>query len=412
MEKHHCTYCNIWIPGDRISIQNHDASQRHKERTQKQYQIRTREREVAQREEAKQQRELQQVEQAARGRFARGLSGQPVEESNVAFDMPAVGPLPRQMHEIIKAVAPPPPPPRKVAPLINSSVMAPPPPPRPIVLMPQSIGDFQNTSQLQQPPPPPAKKKKKSKKAPPAPPKDTRPKKSDGFYRVRGIVYLEGSFHEIKLVPKKNLEVWVEDLEDWRPATITKVIETRDTSTSKTRKEYAVEYQVNDEDENEKATGTFTSDQLRIPLSLPSDTMTDDQVGVNGFLDALYHGKPTTPYIPTRTPGYGAWSTVSVRIVDEVAEEKARVEEIAAFEAKKKVIQDERDNEVIMEEALHADNALGAFNPWGGNYKGISLENESNVISEDEAPATEPVAFKKRARKDKTARNTRVKYDA
>ncbi|OQR84637.1 hypothetical protein ACHHYP_13113 [Achlya hypogyna] len=393
-DKHHCTYCNIWIPGDRISIRNHEASQRHRDRTQAQYRIRTRDREHAEREEANMQRELQQVERDARARHARDMSGKQ-KEANAPIDVPAVGPLPRQVAQIAaKAMAPPPPP----------RVMAPPPPPRMAAVVQQQYAPV--IAPLPQVPPPAPKRKAK-----PTPPPAPAPiEKSKGFYTVRGIVYLEGQFHEIKLVPKKACEVWIEALEDWRPATITNVISNPVPNTTRTVKSYDVSYRATDDKAAPAATATVASDQLRLPLTLPSEVTTDEQVGADGFIDALYSGR-SAAYLAAQTPGYGEWSTVSVRIVDDEAEARARDAEIAAFEAKKKEIQIERDNEMIMEESLHADNALGAFNPWGGSYKGIALDDEVRPPSDDDVEPTAPVAFKKRARKDKGGRNTRVKHD-
>ncbi|KDO22055.1 hypothetical protein SPRG_21081 [Saprolegnia parasitica CBS 223.65] len=218
------------------------------------------------------------------------------------------------------------------------------------------------------------------------------------------------TFLKFKLVPKKVCEVWVEDLEDWRPATISSV--DTDTSTSPPTKRYAVAYKATDDRTAPAVSGVFTSDQLRLCLTLPTEVATAEQItenGGNGFLDALYLGR-STQYLAARAPGYGEWSTVSVRIVDDAAEEKARAAEVAAFEASKKAIQLERDNEMIMEESLHADNALGAFNPWGGSYKGIALDDDVRPpASDDETAPAAPVAFKKRARKDKGGRNTRPK---
>ncbi|RHY17691.1 hypothetical protein DYB32_010481 [Aphanomyces invadans] len=64
------------------------------------------------------------------------------------------------------------------------------------------------------------------------------------------------------------------------------------------------------------------------------------------------------------------------------------------IEAKKTQIQIERDNDFLMNESLHADNAMGAFNPWGGRYKGIALDGADppREDSKDDM-AVAPVAF-------------------
>ncbi|ETV90728.1 hypothetical protein H310_14517 [Aphanomyces invadans] len=70
-----------------------------------------------------------------------------------------------------------------------------------------------------------------------------------------------------------------------------------------------------------------------------------------------------------RRPDYGGWSTVSVRVVDDETEQATIQAEAAAFEAKKTQIQIERDNDFLMDESLHADNAMGAFNRGAGAFQ-------------------------------------------
>ncbi|RHY23104.1 hypothetical protein DYB32_009304 [Aphanomyces invadans] len=72
-----------------------------------------------------------------------------------------------------------------------------------------------------------------------------------------------------------------------------------------------------------------------------------------------------------RRPDYGGWSTVSVRVVDDETEQATIQAEAAAFEAKKTQIQIERDNDFLMDESLHADNAMGAFNRGAGGTRAL-----------------------------------------
>ena len=54
-----------------------------------------------------------------------------------------------------------------------------------------------------------------------------------------------------------------------------------------------------------------------------------------------------------------------------------------------------RQEEYDKEQEEGGDDALGAYNPWGGKYKGIDLEEKQG--GEEDAPVNvAPVAFKKR----------------
>ncbi|KDO19704.1 hypothetical protein SPRG_14231 [Saprolegnia parasitica CBS 223.65] len=206
-DKHHCTYCNLWVQGDRVSIRNHEATQRHKDRTQAQFKIRTRDREIAERQEANMQRELDQVERNARARFARDMAGKTRTQAETSIDLPAVGPLPRQVAQLAApSTMPPPPPPRMVAP---------PPPPRntPMRLAPPAHQPMQQpylavplhtVAPMARVPPPrvPPPQVPPPVVPPPVvvpPPRAPAPEQSPGFYVVRGTVYLEGQFHEVRI---------------------------------------------------------------------------------------------------------------------------------------------------------------------------------------------------------------------
>ncbi|RHZ23114.1 hypothetical protein DYB37_001815 [Aphanomyces astaci] len=213
--------------------------------------------------------------------------------------------------------------------------------------------------------------------------------KSKGFYTVRGVVYLEGQAHESKLTKAKPCEVWIDDEESWVPVTITRIFTTTVHDTNEKFKHYHVQRQ---DDPAAPPIEDVRSDALRIPLNLPvgmvvptePDQTADFLHRVQQVVAGDSSCRVAEPVAAKSAPDYGGGATVSVRVVDEAAEEAAIEADAKAFQAQTTAIQVERDNELLMEESLHADNAMGAFNPWGGRYKGIALDETSKNDPDEE----------------------------
>ncbi|ETW00276.1 hypothetical protein, variant [Aphanomyces invadans] len=462
VDKHHCVQCNTWIQGDRISIRNHEASQRHKERVIANASRRATEKEKAERQEAEAQKELEEVERNARARFAMDMRGRSIAVASDRFDIPiGAGPVLPPPHAEDDDEVPPPPPPRHL------KRTPPPPPPRLHNFLqhqqyqhPHYQQEQQYTYQQQQPyqatshpvvgayyslpqappppptrppstvvvqpPPPPCSPPRHIQTPshpppqcyapPPVPPPQLHPagepattdklEKSKGFYTVRGVVYLEGPAHEC--------ELWLDDEENWVPVTITRIFTTTVHDTNEKFKHYHVQRR---DIPTAPPIEDVRSDALRIPATMPVGMVVPaerDQTAefLHQVQQIVSGSTPAAPVKPA-APDYGGWSTVSVRVVDDEAEQAAIEAEAAAFEAKKTQIQIERDNDFLMEESLHADNAMGAFNPWGGRYKGIALDGADppREDSKDDM-AVAPVAFqiKKGGRKPQGKR--RVADDA
>ncbi|CAK4072785.1 unnamed protein product [Aphanomyces euteiches] len=473
-DKYMCPQCNLWIPGDRISIRNHESSQKHKDRVHSNAQHRAAGKAVAEGEEAERKRQLDDIERNARARFAMDMRGETVAPSPHIYDAPiGAGPvLPRRQDDDSDDEVPPPPPPRpkkRIPPpppprpqhyymqqqqAPPPMVFYPPPPPPPAAAAPISVAFSIATSQKSKtrrprpppppPPPPPSITPLPTAKIPPPPPPSAdnlQPsttiaalpppppppvqataapveppaemvEKSKGFYTVRGVVYLEGQAHETKFTKGKECELWMEEEEDWVPVTISRIFTT---TVHETKEKYKHFHVLRRDKPDAAPIENVRTDALRIPLNLPVGmTVPTKPDQTADFLHKLHKTvQGTRPaLVQERQPGYGGWSTVSVRVVDDDAEAAKREAEAAGFEAQKATIQLERDNEMIMEESLQADNAMGAFNPWGGRYKGIALDDDVAPRDDHDDDVTKsggaPITFKKRT---KAKRQMRVKDD-
>lgn len=149
------------------------------------------------------------------------------------------------------------------------------------------------------------------------------------------------------------------------------------------------------------------TDRLRIQMPAGMTLETAEQMVVK-----LQAGEATSAEDALReqvvideTTGMGEWSTVEVRQIDESEEAVAQREAEAQAEAERLAEEEKRLNALEDFEA-QGDDALGAFNPWGGSYKGVDLDAAANAPTHGESGADDvihirtngDVAFKKRAR--------------
>ncbi|CAI5709187.1 unnamed protein product [Peronospora farinosa] len=98
------------------------------------------------------------------------------------------------------------------------------------------------------------------------------------------------------------------------------------------------------------------------------------------------------PVVIDETTGMGEWSTVEVRHIDESEEAVAKRAEEAEAEAIR-LAEERKRLDALDHSSTQGDNALGAFNPWGGNYK-----EEINITTNGN------VSFKKRGQKKQKRR--------
>ncbi|DAZ98261.1 TPA: hypothetical protein N0F65_008946 [Lagenidium giganteum] len=348
-ERHYCKYCNAWMQGDKISIRHHEQGRKHRDMMQEFFKQKRKTKSEAAHSDRDLQKQLQDIDQAAQARFAQDMASGAVSG------------------------LPPPPPPAR--PGMNG---APPPPPRrDASKRPQGGGGGRGGGGGGGP-------RSSDRATPSAPAEDAgeEPVAEDGkgIYEVRGVVYLEGKQHETQLIEGSACQVWVEDVEEWLDALIDKVTAHEIPNTALVFRKFTITYML-PHSSSPVTEQDLRSDRLRIKLP-QGMTMDDAEAMVAKMAAQAATGDDTQLVIEDfnkhmdETTGMGEWSTVSVVQIDEseeVVAQRQMEEEVAAAQA----AEEEKRREALEDFAEQGDDALGAFNPWGGSYKGVQLDSSS-----------------------------------
>ncbi|KAG6611029.1 WW domain-binding protein 4 [Phytophthora cinnamomi] len=399
-ERHYCKYCNVWMQSDKLSIKHHEQGRKHKEKMEETLKAKRQAKSDASSAQKELREQLQQIEEAAQAKYEQDMAGR----------------------------APPPPPRRP------GQGHAPPPPPR---RPGQSGGNA--------PPPPPSRSAQGAggnapQRKPPSsgggqyrPPlvQEEEPEEEEeddkGVYAVRGVVYLEGKKHDAQLETGSACQIWVEDAEQWIDALVERATVHTVPNTELSFRRFTVMYMLPPSEDAEKngekpkpvTEQEVLADRLRIPLpanvTLEAAEKMVDQWR-NGGDAAGAEVQP--PVVIDETTGMGEWSTVEVRQIDERPEAVAKRAEEAEAEAAR-LAEEQKRMDALEDFSSQGDNALGAFNPWGGSYKGVNLDGNVEVAADGSsssiaaAPHREEeinittngnVSFKKRGQKKQKRR--------
>lgn len=360
------------------SVKHHEQGRKHKDKVAETLKAKRQAKSDASAAQRELQDQLRQIEEAAQAKYAQDMAGRR-----------------------------PPPPPRHAGPRV-----APPPPPRP-----GRNGTAPTPSHTAAMPAPPVRPQSGEPSAGQRyVEQDEEPEEDEddnGVYAVKGVVYLEGKKHENQLETGSACQIWVEAAEQWLDALLEKATVHTIPNTELSFRRFTVMYMLPATAEGEKPrpmTETeVKSDRLRI--ALPSNVTLEaaekmvEQWRAGG--DASASAAPAVPI--DETTGMGEWSTVEVRQIDESPE--AVAQRAAEAEAEAARIEEEQKRMDALEDfSSQGDNALGAFNPWGGSYKGVNIDDaaEGSAVSApahsyDEIHITTKgtVGFKKRERKAK-----------
>ncbi|EGZ21261.1 hypothetical protein PHYSODRAFT_497071 [Phytophthora sojae] len=345
-ERHYCKYCNVWMQSDKLSIKHHEQGRRHKEKVEETFKAKRQTKSDASSAQKELRDQLQQIEEAAQAKYEQDMAGR----------------------------APPPPPRRPGQP------NAPPPPPR---RPGQSGGQYR----------PPAMQEKE--------PQEEEEEDDKGVYAVRGVVYLEGKKHETQLETGSACQIWVEEAEQWIDALVERATVHTVPNTELSFRRFTVMYMLppsEDAEKNEDKPKPVTehevlADRLRIPLpanvTLEAAEKMVDQWRNGGDAAGV---ETHAPVVIDETTGMGEWSTVEVRQIDESPEAVAKRAAEAEAEASR-LAEEQKRMDALEDFSSQGDNALGAFNPWGGSYK-----EEINITT------NRNVSFKKRGQKKQKRR--------
>ncbi|RLN37560.1 hypothetical protein BBJ28_00005688 [Nothophytophthora sp. Chile5] len=376
-ERHFCKYCNVWMQGDKLQ------GKKHKEKVEETFKMKRQVKSDAVRSQKELQEQLQEIEEAAQARFAQDVVGRSARPP----------PPPRSGQSGL-----PPPPPRR--PGHSGSVAPPPPPPRKPAPAGQDSGG-RHCRELQEEP-------------------EEEEEDGNGVYAVRGVVYLEGKKHETQLETGSACQIWVEEVEEWLDALLEQTTVHTIPNTELSFRRFTVMYMLPPSaDTPEEKPKPVTehevlADRLRIQMpagmTLEAAEKMVEQWHSGGEVEAEM--EVSVPVVIDETTGMGEWSTVEVRQVDESEEAVAQRAAEAEAEAAR-LAEEQRRLDALEDFSSQGDNALGAYNPWGGSYKGVQLDDAfetttettttTSAYREEEIRITTSgnVGFKKRDRKAK-----------
>ncbi|KAF1331571.1 hypothetical protein FI667_g4121, partial [Globisporangium splendens] len=237
-----------------------------------------------------------------------------------------------------------------------------------------------------------------------------------GIYAIRGEVFLEGKRHEDKLETGSACQIWVEELDEWLDALIEKTVVHTIPNTDLSFRRFTITYMAPGVPQP-TTEAEVRSDRLRIKMPAGMTLETAQRMILN-----LQNGGTTTAeeavkaqVIVDEETGMGEWSTVVVREIDESEEAIAQREAEAQAETDK-IAEEEKRREALEDFSSQGDNALGAFNPWGGSYKGVQIDKDLTEIKrarEEEIMITTngSVGFKKRKKANSGKKQKRIRSE-
>ncbi|KAG3077013.1 hypothetical protein PI125_g21389 [Phytophthora idaei] len=393
-ERHCCKYCNAWMQNDKMSIKHHEQGRRHKEKVEETLKLKRQAKSDANNSQKELHDQLREIEEAAQAKYAQDMANRRA---------PPPPPRPGQRNA-------PPPPPRRPG---QSSRNAPPPPHR----QGQSSGIDAAAA------PPPSRQPSRGGQYRPPVELEKEPEDEEddkGVYAGRGVVYLEGKKHETQLETGSACQIWVEEAEQWIDALVELATVHTVPNTELSFRRFTVMYMLPPSEEALKegekpkpmTEREVLVDRLRVPLpanvTLEAAEKMVDQWR-NGGDAAESNAKPSV--IIDETTGMGVWSTVEVRQIGESPEAVAKRAAEAEAEAER-TAEEQKRLDALEDFSSQGNNALGAFNPWGGSYKGVNLDDTTSE-SATPAPRREEeinittngnVSFKKRGQKKQKRR--------
>lgn len=220
-----------------------------------------------------------------------------------------------------------------------------------------------------------------------------------------------------KLETGSACEVWVEEVEEWLSALIEKAEVLEIPNTGRSFRRLTVTYMAPGELQPVTENDVY-ADRLRIrmpagmTLETAQRTIRQMETGEIGSIEEAVQAQ----VVVDETTGMGEWSTVVVREIDESAEAVAQRDAEAQAEAAA-LAELERRREALEDFSGQGDNALGAYNPWGGSYKGVQLDKEARREGDDvdaiRISTNGDVGFKKRKKAggDKKQKRMRASDD-
>ncbi|CAH0477968.1 unnamed protein product [Peronospora belbahrii] len=390
-ERHYCKYCNVWMHIDKLSIKHHEQGRKHKDKIQETLKLKRQAKSDAANAQKEVYEQIKLIE----------------EEAQVKYDQDMA----------IRGMRPPPPP------RFGKSNAAPPPPRQSSVKTP--ILSSNTRKQLHE-----------VYYCPHIEPKEVDEEKQEednGVYAVRGNVYLEGKKHETQLEGGSACQIWVEKTEQWLDALVEQATVHTVPNTDMSFRRFTIMYMLPPSEESVKngdnkptpvTEREVLADRLRIPLPTNMTLETAGKMVETWRNGGTVEAAPRAPVVVDETTGMGEWSTVEVRQIDESPEAIAKCAEDAEAKATR-LAEEQNKIDTLDDYSTQGDNALGAFNPWGGTYKGVNLEDAADATADGSLPCTQVtrreqeinittkgnIRFKKRGQKKQKRRRIHMDDD-
>lgn len=211
----------------------------------------------------------------------------------------------------------------------------------------------------------------------------------------------------------------MEEIEEWLPALIEKAFVHMIPNTDLSFRKFTIAYMVPGQPQpvTEKE---IRSNRLRIkmPAGMTLEAAQRMIRQMQGIGDTEEEAATVyqEPVVIDEETGMGEWSTVVVREIDESDEAVAKQDAEAQAEAER-LAEEEKRREALEDFSSQGDNALGAFNPWGGSYKGVQLEVKDSSNGSKRAKGEEEimittngdVGFKKRKKAGGDKKQKRIR---
>jgi WW domain-binding protein 4 len=352
--KHWCKFCQVWISGDRWNIQKHDQGRSHKERMEEYFKQKREDKRQGGLDDASLEKTLRQIEEAAVAAHADDLGG-----AGGGAGGGVGGGDGDMMSLAAQSLAP-------------------------------SSGEG-------------------GRGAAAAGRKRGREEGGDGeggagaadevkevgLYVVRGRVYLEGRFHEDKLVDGLRCETIMSENGAWVPARVLSHMEMAVQGTSVTFRRYRLEVpgppppppppsggggdaagaggeagsEAGSEAQGAVVVLEILPRDIRIPVAPPPPPPPKETKKKKAVVEAAPVRKTHDEYEydDTAAPAYGGWSTVPVVPV-------------TAEEAERRALAADTSGNAKRAQAADGD-AYSTFNPFGGAYRGVRIEGAAPVTA-------------------------------
>ncbi|CAM9459683.1 unnamed protein product [Scytosiphon promiscuus] len=428
-ERYFCKYCKVWLSNHKASIRNHDQGKKHVEIVAEFFRKKREDKLKGAQSESDLKRQMDRIEKAAQrahekdlAMFGGGGSGSSAGAGAGASAAAAVPPPPPPPGG--PPPPPPPPPPGGPPSAHDASELMERPPPPPPPGAPPGKGSSSGSAAAPPPPPPPsssgqhmpypvAAKKEEVEEEGLKGAAGGGPGEAawDGVFEEGGQWYLHGQVHQDKLVVDTPCQFFLASEGLWVDAMVLAVEplppppppppphdgagagagagEAGEGSTATSRRLELAYFEAGAEKE------TVLSGVEASTVRLPA--------GEGGAWPPPQDVPPPPPPPPDENTGLGGWQTVSVRMVDVAAEAEVRRVKKKVKKEKKLKKEEKTERELLLVEAMDADDAMGSYDPWGtGKYKGFEIAQDVPRGPEEEAAGAAAegggasVSFKKR----------------